>query len=150
MKNHKRCFNCLREGHLSKKSLKTKWCYYCKVIHNCNKREKKEALQICLHLIRKWFYYKQVYVVKITKLNWRCLWKPVIYLTLKYGIWLANAMCHFYFTIFKRYLITSVKARKEMVVFLVSPLKFMWNLSHLTPDDGLEWNIYEIIFNKVV
>ena len=44
LKNHKRCFNCLREGHLSNKCLETKGCYYCKGIHNSainNKREEK-------------------------------------------------------------------------------------------------------------
>ena len=48
LKNHKRCFNCLREGHLSNKCLKTKWCYYCKGIHNSdiyNKREETETIE---------------------------------------------------------------------------------------------------------
>ena len=41
LKNHKRCFNCLSEGHLSNR-------YYCKGIHNsaiCNKREERETIE---------------------------------------------------------------------------------------------------------
>ena len=48
LKNCKRCFNCLREGHLSIKCLKNEGCYYCKRIHNsaiCNKREEKEIIE---------------------------------------------------------------------------------------------------------
>ena len=46
LSNHQRCFNCLREGHLSNKCLKTKGCYYSKGIHNsaiCNKREERDT-----------------------------------------------------------------------------------------------------------
>ena len=48
LKNHKRCFNCLREDHLSSRWLKTKGCYYYKGIHNSaifNKREEKETME---------------------------------------------------------------------------------------------------------
>ena len=53
LKNHKRCFNSLREGHLSNKCLKTKECYYCKEIHNsaiCNKREERETIETTSNL----------------------------------------------------------------------------------------------------
>ena len=72
--------------------------------------------------------------------------KPVMYLVFKYGIWLTNA-------IFLKIINHFCKSEKGTVVFLVFPLKFMLNLSHflhLALDKGLEWNFYEIIFNKVV
>ena len=53
LKNHKICFNCLREGHLSNKRLKTKGFYYCKGIHNsaiCNKREERKIIETTSNL----------------------------------------------------------------------------------------------------
>ena len=53
LKNNKRCLNCLREGNLSNKCLKTKGCYYCKGIHNsaiCNKREERETIETTSNL----------------------------------------------------------------------------------------------------
>ena len=56
----------------------------------------------------------------------KSLRKPVIYLIFKYGIWLANARCNFYSTIFFKDIESlSTKARNEAVVFLVFPLKLM-------------------------
>ena len=72
LKNHKICFNSLRVVYLSNKSLKTKGCCYCKGIYNsaCNKREEKETIetrQICINLVRKWFYYEQLKFMLLTK-----------------------------------------------------------------------------------
>ena len=53
LKNHKRCFDSLKEGHLSNKCLKTKGCYYCKGIRNsaiCNEREEKEIIETTSNL----------------------------------------------------------------------------------------------------
>ena len=46
LRNHKRCFICLNQGHISQNCSKKNGCYFCKGLHNsaiCNSRDKKET-----------------------------------------------------------------------------------------------------------
>ena len=46
LRNHKRCFVCLKEGHTSQNCSKKNECYFCKGLHNsaiCNNTDKTET-----------------------------------------------------------------------------------------------------------
>ena len=46
LRNHKRCFICLNQGHISQNCSKKNGCYFCKGLHNsaiCNNRDKTET-----------------------------------------------------------------------------------------------------------
>ena len=46
LRNHKQCFICLYQGHISQNCLKKNGCYFCKGLHEsaiCNNKGKKET-----------------------------------------------------------------------------------------------------------
>ena len=56
-------------------------------------------LSTCI-VCRLWLVNCDMSLGVVTLLSTGGMWKTVVYLIFKYGIWLANAICHFYLAIF--------------------------------------------------